>query len=168
MTKSVVRTSLCFLSPVNATLYVCMHRLNWEVHHHRNLDMKNTLFGFISLCLLAISSMANSQTTCTEDYFGNVTCTGSDGSTVRGTTDYFGNETWTDDRGNSTRGTTDYFGNKTYTDNSGNTLRGTTDYFGNETWTDDRGNTTRGATDYFGALSKTGRLKRGVMWAYFT
>jgi hypothetical protein len=71
--------------------------------------------------IMFLSSGSYAQTKCTTDYFGNTTCTGSDGTTMRGSTDYFGNETWRDNRGNTVRGTTDYFGNKTYRDNSGNT-----------------------------------------------
>ena len=51
---------------------------------------------------------------CTQDYFGNIRCSASDGSSLRITEDYFGTlrGTFTDGYGRSTncRTTRDYFG----------------------------------------------------------
>ena len=52
---------------------------------------------------------------CSQDYFGNIRCSGSDGSRMRIDTDYFGGATsvYTDGYGRriSCRTTSDYFGN---------------------------------------------------------
>lgn len=123
-------------------------RLTWC--YVQKEKIMNIFKNMVVIAALLVSLVANADTRCSTDYFGNITCRSSDGSTLRGSTDYFGNETWRDNSGNTIRGTTDYFGNKTYRDNSGNSYRGSTDYFGNETWRGSDGNTIRGTTDYFG------------------
>lgn len=74
----------------------------------------------MALILLVTAPAAKAQfsTRCSQDHWGNITCTGSDGSRLRQSTDFFGNTRTNVETpyGRSTcRSSRDFFGNFTTT-----------------------------------------------------
>lgn len=90
-----------------------------------------------------------------KDSFGNITISGSDGTSYNFYSDNFGNTSGSDSQGNSYNFYTDDFGNTSGFDSNGNSYSSYTDDFGNTTtYTDD--GTYQSYTDGFGNTTTYG------------